>query len=934
MNQFKSKSSSDANRYDVTVLINGLPLIHIELKMRGVDLMHAFNQIARYKNESMSKDDKKIYDFVEIFVISNGTQTKYYSNTILDNAYNQIISEDEQKQKKEVNTFNFTSFWTDISNKHIEDLIDFTETFFQRKVLLNIICKYSVFNSNRKLLIMRPYQIAATEKILQKVDYAIKNPVDNMFKKKHTGGYIWHTTGSGKTLTSFKVATLLKDQSEIDKVLFAVDRRELDYQTIKEYEAFEKGAAQSNISTRKLIEQLNSGLGENKVIVTTIQKLNKLCQDKNYRENKEIFSKRTVIIFDECHRSQFGKFHKNITSKFKNAILFGFTGTPIFKDNANLVIDKQVNAGLIVNSDIPQTTEDIFRPQLHKYTIIDGIEDGNVLPSRVEYQGKFHSNEFPDKQIVSIDKDSALISPERITKISQFILENFSRLTKRTDDKSSLYDYYIQKAKGSNDEGSLVKVEIKGFNALLATKNIEMAQAYYKTLTNLQKDKGESKKLKIAIIYSYEENQGGRDYQTNFDEIDENYESIDNLNLTDKEFLRSAIDEYNKTFHTNWGIDSNRFQGYYKDVSLKMKNRELDLLIVVNMFLTGFDAKVLNTLFVDKLLSHHGLIQAFSRTNRILNDIKNFGNIVCFQNIKKQQDDALRIFGNDEDSQNIILLRPFNDYINGYTDESNHHHEGWNELIKQVLKIELTDFQSMTAQDEKKFISLFNKILKLRNILSSFEDFKKLTVISPYQFDNYKSYYIDLYQKYKKISDNETEKINKDVSFEIELLQQDDINIDYILNLIVENKDKSKQDIIDIVVKKIDSNINLKSKKSLIMDFINKQNISNEKPEVITMNFDINLREHYRNDIIELCERYKLNLQSTTRFLDTAIKFRNLSDEGLPFHELTRKTIVDKYPSIRANAQNQSNVKKLKLEIFKALEEIYYKYSNDTREYY
>ena len=646
INQYAISAEEGAahdNRYDVTVLVNGLPLIHIELKRRGVPIREAFNQIDRYQRDSFWASGG-LYEFVQIFVISNGTNTKYYSNTT---RFNHVKDAKTQKTKKSKtsNSFEFTSFWADANNRIIPDLVDFTKTFFCKHTVLNILTRYCVFTAENMLLVMRPYQIVATERILNRIEIA-----DN-YKKYGTaagGGYIWHTTGSGKTLTSFKTAQLATKLDYIDKVLFVVDRKDLDYQTMKEYDRFEKGAANSNTSTAVLKRQLEDDNA--KIIITTIQKLATFIK-KN--AGHSVFDKRVVIIFDECHRSQFGDMHQAITKYFKKYNLFGFTGTPIFA----------VNAG--VSKSPIRTTEQAFGDQLHAYTIVDAINDKNVLPFRVDYIKTMEAEpDIDDKEVWDINREKAFLAPERIRIVTDYILTHFDKKTYRGD---KTYTFSVLKnvsevasASGRQQIDEIKqKQRVSGFNSIFAVSGVDAAKLYY---AEFQRQMAEhpQRRLKIAVIYSY----GANEEETDGILDEENTEDTSALDRNSRDFLDAAIRDYNEMFRTNYSTDGDKFQNYYKDVSLRMKNKALDLLIVVNMFLTGFDATTLNTLWVDKNLKMHGLIQAYSRTNRILNSIKVFGNIVCFRNLQKRTDDAISLFG-DKEAGGIVLMRGYKDYYFG-----------------------------------------------------------------------------------------------------------------------------------------------------------------------------------------------------------------------------------------------------------------------------
>ena len=644
-------------RYDVSILVNGLPLVHIELKRRGVQLKEAFNQINRYQRDSFWAGCG-LYEYVQIFVISNGTNTKYYSNTTRANHLKEQETGGRNKSKKTSNSFEFSSFWADSNNKVITDLLDFTKTFFSKHTLLNILTKYCVFTSEKMLMVMRPYQIAATERIIQRINVANNYKFYDSIKG---GGYIWHTTGSGKTLTSFKTAQLASRLPYIDKVLFVVDRKDLDYQTMKEYNRFEEGAADGNTSTSVLQRQLenkdkNGGYHDYRIIITTIQKLSIFVQ-KN--KNHPVFQQRVVIIFDECHRSNFGEMHSAITKNFKKYNLFGFTGTPIFAQNAVAGGDMRL-----------KTTQQAFGDKLHTYTIVDANNYENVLPFRIDYVNTIKEKDsINDEQISAIDREKAMASPERISQVVKYILEHFDQKTKR----SSYYSFRVlddihkvaSARKGAEVFEQKTEQKLGGFNAMFAVASIPMAKAYYNEFKKQQAELPEAQRLKIATIYSYGANE---------EEVDgilgeENPESTTQLDQQSRDFLEGAIRDYNKMFSTNYDTSSDKFQNYYKDLSLRMKNRQVDLLIVVNMFLTGFDATTLNTLFVDKNLKQHGLIQAFSRTNRILNSVKTFGNIVCFRDLQQATDDAIALFG-DKDASSIVVLKDFMSYYEGYDTEN------------------------------------------------------------------------------------------------------------------------------------------------------------------------------------------------------------------------------------------------------------------------
>ena len=848
------------NRYDVTMLVNGLPLVHIELKRRGVPIREAFNQINRYQRDSFWAGSG-LYEYVQIFVISNGTNTKYYSNTTRYNAIKDTASASKAKKEKTSNSFEFTSFWADANNRVIPDLIDFTKTFFAKHTILNILTKYCIFTSENMLMVMRPYQITATERILNRIEIA------NNYKKfgrVEGGGYIWHTTGSGKTLTSFKTARLASRIPYIDKVLFVVDRKDLDYQTMKEYDRFEKGAANSNTSTAVLKRQLEDDNA--KIIITTIQKLSTFI-GKN--SGHPVFDKRVVIIFDECHRSQFGDMHVAITRNFKKYHLFGFTGTPIFA----------VNAGVGKNSNL-KTTAQAFGDQLHTYTIVDAINDKNVLPFRVDYIKTMDKNDdIDDDQVWDIDREKAYMAPKRIELVTRYILEHFNQKTYRND-KTYAYNVLTNIAEVAAAHGKTEVEEIKrkqrvsGFNSIFAVSSVPAAKLYYDEFKR-QMAADPTKKLRIAIIYSYganeEENDGILD--------EENPEDTSALDQNSRDFLDAAIRDYNETFHTNYDTSSDKFQNYYKDVSLRMKNKELDLLIVVNMFLTGFDATTLNTLWVDKNLKMHGLIQAYSRTNRILNSIKTFGNVVCFRNLQKRTDDAISLFG-DKNASGIVLMQSFNDYYYGYTDKDGNPKPGFVDMIAELSdKFPLTEPQIIGEQNQKDFISLFGAILRMRNLLTSFDEFKGKEILSERDLQDYLGRYQDLRDEWnERRKKGELEDIVDDIVFEIELIKQIEINIDYILMLVAKYHDTHCQDkeVLITIRKAIDASPELRSKKALIENFIDG---INDVDDVMT-EWRTYVAEEKERELMAIIEEEKLKPDETRKFIENAFRDGSVKTTG------------------------------------------------------
>ena len=852
------------NRYDVTVFVNGLPLVHIELKRRGVAIREAFNQINRYQRDSFWAGSG-LYEYVQIFVISNGTNTKYYSNSTRYNAIKDASS-GKVKKEKTSNSFEFTSFWADANNRVIPDLIDFTKTFFAKHTILNILTKYCVFTSESMLMVMRPYQITATERILNRIEIA------NNYKKYGSiagGGYIWHTTGSGKTLTSFKTARLASNLPYIDKVLFVVDRKDLDYQTMKEYDRFEKGAANSNTSTAVLKRQLEDD--NCRIIITTIQKLSTFV---NKNKGHEVYQKHIVIIFDECHRSQFGDMHTAIVKNFKKYHIFGFTGTPIFAANTGAVRNPKMF-----------TTEQTFGDQLHTYTIVDAINDKNVLPFRVDYIKTMDVEpDIDDKDVWDIDREKAFMAPERIELVTKYILEHFDQKTYRGD-KSYAFNVLtniseVASAKNGAVEEIKQKQRVSGFNSIFAVASVPMAKLYYAEFKR-QMEADPTKKLRIATIYSY----GANEEETDGILDEENPEDTSALDQSSRDFLEAAIRDYNEMFHTNYSTDGDKFQNYYKDVSLRMKNKELDLLIVVNMFLTGFDATTLNTLWVDKNLKMHGLIQAFSRTNRILNSIKTFGNIVCFRNLQRRVDDAISLFG-DKNASGIVLLKSFKDYYYGYTDAKDVLHPGYADMIEELTtKFPLSEPQIIGEQNQKNFIALFGAILRMRNLLLSFDEFAGKEILSERDLQDYLGRYQDLRDEWKRRrEDKQKEDITDDIVFEIELIKQIEINIDYILLLVKKYHDshcEDKEVLIDIR-KAMDASPELRSKKALIETFIAG---INDVDDVLTewRSFVVEQKE---KELASIVAEENLKPEETRKFVENAFRDGEIKTTGTDIDKL------------------------------------------------
>lgn len=838
INQYEEDGGKHDTRYDVTILVNGLPLVHVELKRRGVAIKEAFNQINRYQRDSFWAGSG-LYEYVQIFVISNGTNTKYYSNTTRFSHIKENETFSKKKSKKTSNSFEFTSFWADGNNRTIPDLVDFTRTFFAKHTLLNILTRYCVFTTEELLLVMRSYQIVATERILNRIE------VSTNYKKTGTieaGGYIWHTTGSGKTLTSFKTAQLATNLPYIDKVLFVVDRKDLDYQTIKEYDRFEKGAANGNKNTAVLQKQLED---ENaRIIVTTIQKLDVFIT-KN--PSHPIRDKHIVLIFDECHRSQFGDMHTRVVGGmikkkektikvdryFKNYHIFGFTGTPIFS----------VNAGTGGNPNL-RTTAQAFGEKLHTYTIVDAINDGNVLPFRIDYINTVkQKDDTSDQKVKAIDTEEALASPERIREVSKYILDHFDQKTMRNS-------YY-----------SLKGQRVNGFNSMFAVSSIPVCKKYYMELKKQIAER--HRDLTIATIFSFAPNEDSPDGILE----DESFDT-EGLDQSSRDFLEMVIDDYNKQFKTNYDTSSKGFQDYYKDLSNRMKKREVDLLIVVNMFLTGFDATTLNTLWVDKNLKMHGLIQAFSRTNRILNSVKTYGNIVCFRDLEKETNDAIQLFG-DKEASGIVLLKSYEDYYYGCVDDKGRTLKGYEERIQELLSRFPLGEPIIGDTNKKDFIVLFGNILRLRNILSAFDKFEGNEILSPIDFQDYTGNYHDIYQEIKP-KEVDKDSILDDVVFEMELVKQVEVNIDYILMLVAKYHDENCKDkeILVAIDKAIRSSLQLRSKKELIEDFIETINASSDVNE----DWQKFVQEQKEMDIQELIQEEKLKPEETKRLMENAFR--------------------------------------------------------------
>lgn len=863
ISQFE-QTGTQANRYDVTILVNGLPLVQVELKRRGVAIREAFNQVHRYSKESFNSGNS-LFKYIQVFVISNGTDSRYFANTV----------------ERNKNSFDFTMNWANAKNTVIKDLKDFTETFFQRNTLLNIIFTYSVFDTNNTLLIMRPYQIAATERMLWKIKGAYQA---RKWSTTECGGYVWHTTGSGKTLTSFKAARLATQLDFIDKVFFVVDRKDLDYQTMKEYQRFSPDSVNGSESTAGLKRNIEKD--DNRIIVTTIQKLNNLMKSE---DNLSIYEKQVVFIFDECHRSQFGEAQKNLKKKFKKYYQFGFTGTPIFPENANG----------------SETTASVFGRELHSYVITDAIRDEKVLKFKVDYNNvrprfKNIETELDEQKLNAAENKQALLHPVRINEISQYILHNFRIKTHRNQSDNN------------------------GFNAMFAVSSVDAAKCYYEELNRLQRNS--EKPLKIATIFSFAANEE----QSAIGDIpDENFEPSA-MDLSAKEFLTKAINDYNLLFGTSYGVDGKEFQNYYRDLAKRVKNKEVDLVIVVGMFLTGFDAPTLNTLFVDKNLRYHGLIQAFSRTNRIYDSTKTFGNIVTFRDLEKHTIDAITLFG-DEHTANFVLEKSYKEYLEGFKDiASGEARRGYVEIVKELNdKFPDTD-GIVTEQDKKEFVKLFGEYLRVENILQNYDEFstlrafqivdtgnpeaieafkndyfvtdddiarmQKMVMPSDRSIQDYKSTYNDIrdwLRREKEGKKTEESGIDwDDVIFEIDLLKSQEINLDYILELIFD-KNKKKMDkssLIEEIRRIIRSSVGNRAKESLIVDFINDTDLDSiiDKTEIIKAFFEY-AQSRQKKEAIELIRSEKLNEKEAKHYLEISLRREFASENGTDFNSILPK---------------------------------------------
>ena len=831
INQYEA-TGKHKTRYDVSILVNGLPLVHIELKRRGVDLKQAFNQIDRYQRDSFWSGCG-LFEYVQLFIISNGTLTKYYSNTTRWRHTNGANGSHSAKRKTS-DSYEFTSYWADARNKPICDLMNFAQTFLERRCLMNVLTKYCVFTAENMLLVMRPYQIAATERVLNRILVSELN--SKMLGTLDAGGYVWHATGSGKTLTSFKCAQLACGIEGVDKVLFVVDRKDLDYQTVREYDRFCKGAANSNRSTRILKQQIEDD--DAKIIVTTIQKLSGFV-DRNPKH--DIYGKHVVIIFDECHRSQFGDMRRAIDRHFKKCHVFGFTGTPIFAKNASTVTDPA-----------HPTTPQLFGKQLHNYTIVDAINDGNVLPFRVEYCNTVKAGDIQDEQVYDIDREGARISYARIHANAEYVLNRFDQKTKRSS-------YYMLKDK-----------RVRGFNSILAAESIPAAKAYYKAFKELMDERG-GERLRIALIYSWSPNEEEPDGILADEELDST-----NLDQTSRDFLDAAIADYNGIFGTTFSTDGDRFEGYYKDVSRRMKERELDMLIVVGMFLTGFDATTLNTLWVDKNLKLHGLVQAFSRTNRILNSVKTFGNIVCFRNLEGAVDEALSLYG-DKEAGGVVLLKPYGEYLNEYLRQVYH--------LRATFPLDDMPYP-MGEELQRDLCVTFGSILRLRNVLTAWDQFVDDDPMNDRELQDYQGIYIETWRKIRDKHKHEATDIVDDLRFEVELVKMVEVNIDYILGLVQKYHDDNCQnkEIVADIERAITASLALRDKRDLIENFIATMSSGDDAHE----KWLAYVGEQMTNELNTIITDEGLKPEETREFMTASFDEGGVSEEGTAITRIMR----------------------------------------------
>ncbi len=904
INQYVPEGGAHANRYDVTILVNGLPLVHIELKRRGVNIKEAFNQINRYGRDSFWAGSG-LFNYVQIFVVSNGTNTKYYANTT---RYAHVKEQNGQKQgkvKKDCNSWEFTSFWADEQNNIIADLADFARTFFAKSTILNILTRFCVFTVDKNLMVMRPYQIAATENILLRIRRALNLHHEGT---RDAGGYIWHTTGSGKTLTSFKTAQLASCMPEIDKVLFVVDRKDLDYQTMKEYDNFQKDSANSNTNIGVLHRQLNDS--QCHIIITTIQKLSILLGKKDPRYSLNCLDSRIVIIFDECHRSQFGDMHKVIVRKFKRYMIFGFTGTPIFAENAGSA---------------RKTTADLFGDKLHTYTIIDAIRDKNVLKFHVDYISTMHMKDgVKDEQVWGINTKEALHDSRRIHNNVAYVLDHYAAKTKRDETYivSRIENVEEVIKRGKKVDEVKQKHRVRGFNSIFAADSVEMAIAYYNEFKLQQANTPENERLKIATIFTYganeEESDADDDIIDDTNESPENVEQLKQKSPVAYEALSSAIDDYNRMFSTQYSLDGDNFQSYYKDVSQRVKNRELDMVIVVGMFLTGFDAKTLNTLWVDKNLKMHGLLQSYSRTNRILNSIKNCGNIVNFRNLEEETDRALSLFG-DKDAAGVVLLRPFGDYYYGYDTPDGKHHPGYTEIVSELLeKFEPTEafFLSLSVEQKKDFVRLFGAFLKMNNLLSIFDQFTEdKRVIKVGQVQDFTSLYQEVREELQgNKTKGDSTNINDDLVFEMELVKQIQVSIEYILMLVKKYHDSNCTDkeIRVKISKAVKASPDLRDKIELIERFIERMTASSGD---VFDEWDKYVAEQKEEELKAIIAQFNLNEEKTRAYL--------AQSESDGFISASGTALAEVLPPLNPFLPQRAEVK---AKVFEALENLFNKY--------
>lgn len=853
--QVSEHTTYRSNRYDVTILVNGLPLVHVELKRRGVNLRKAFNQIDRYQQETFWASSG-LFEYVQLFVISNGTFTKYYSNSTRQLHIAQIQNQREKLRRQSLHGYEFTNWWADATNKRILDLHSFTRTFFAKHTILNILTRYCVLTVDGTLMVMRPYQIVATERILQRIVVSTNAHKLGTIK---AGGYIWHATGSGKTLTSFKTAQLATQIEGVEKVLFVVDRKDLDYQTMREYDSFEKGAANSNTSTKILKRQLKDPSVQ--IIITTIQKLSNFIENNSHQQ---VYQQHVVIIFDECHRSQFGYMHKRITGSFKKYNIFGFTGTPIFAANSRSGNNSQL-----------KTTEQVFGDRLHTYTIVDAIRDKNVLPFRIDYLNSVEVGHITDDKVSGIDTERALLDNRRIYQIVKYTLEHFAQKTRRQDSyQHTTVTNVAEVVKSPRGTDEIKRPRrVKGFNALFATASIEAAKRYYIEFQHQQADLAPDQRLKIGMIYSYSPNSAQSD-----ELLDDEDFTTDYLDNEDRDFLEDVIADYNDMFHTSYDTSADKFQNYYKDLSMRLKNREIDMVIVVNMFLTGFDATTLNTLFVDKDLRMHGLIQAFSRTNRILNSIKTYGNIVSFRNLEQQTNEALELYGN-KDVQGTVVLKPYRYYYDQYQAK-----------VKQLCESYPIGRQITGEKAQRHFIMLFGNILRLKNVLDSFDEFSGHEILSAMQYQDYQSMYLDLYADYRNNKRADKESINDDLNFEIELVKQVEINVDYILMLVDEYRkahgNGADEQLRTTITKAVNASPTLRDKRDLIERFVDTVSITGTVEE----QWQQFISQQQQKELTNIINEEHLKPEPTEQFMHQAFENGDLQTGGTAITQIMPPT--------------------------------------------